>query len=260
MTRTYGTYAYIPTGDRWTAGKPTWSLTLEPAVAVRAKRIFARARSTTAGAVLMLATDETARDLTWLMERWPLEPADERSATTLASACGRHVERERTIAEVLTGRATLAPLTVAPAKEPRDYQRTAVELLRASGRLLLTDDLGLGKTFTGLLSLAHDDALPAVVVPPTHLPSRWVTELQEAFPTLRFEVAKKTTPSAAFVAGDRPNVLIVPYSRLAGWAHHLQGWPATVIFDEFQDLRTGTSTMKGTAAAQITREAGTRSA
>ncbi len=50
-------------------------------------------------------------------------------------------------------------------------------------------------------------------------------------------------------------MLIVPYSRLAGWAHHLQGWPATVIFDEFQDLRTGTSTMKGTAAAQITREA-----
>lgn len=255
MTRTYGTYAYVPTGHQSTNGKPAWSLKLEPAVAVRAKRVFARSRSTTAGRVLMLATDETARDIAWMMDRWPLEAEDDRSAHMLTAATERHAVREQQIVEALTSGRRHAPLTVEPAKEPREYQLTAIDLLRASGRLLLTDEVGLGKTFTGLLALAHVDALPAVVVPPTHLPSRWVAELQDAFPMLTFEVAKNTKPSEAFLAGNRPDVLIVPYSRIAGWAHHLQGWPQTVIFDEFQDLRAGTSTMKGTAAAQITREA-----
>ncbi len=182
MTRTYGTYAYIPTGDRWTAGKPTWSLTLEPAVAVRAKRIFARARSTTAGAVMMLAhrRDRPRPHLAQgaVAARTRRRPQRDDARVRLRSSR----RAERTIAEVLAGRATLAPLTVAPAKEPRDYQRTAVELLRASGRLLLTDDLGLGKTFhRAPVPRPRRRAAGAVVVPPTHLPSRWVTELQEAF-------------------------------------------------------------------------------
>lgn len=255
MTRTYGTYAYIATGTQWTGGKPTWQLQVEPAVAVRAKRIFAKARATVAGTVNMFATDETAHDLTWMMQRWPLLPADERSEQQLTEATSRHEAREALIGDVIAGSAPHAAFTFEPAKTPRDYQRTAVDMLRASTRLLLTDEVGLGKTFTGLLALAHDDALPAVVVPPTHLPSRWVTELRDAFPTLTFEVAKTTKVSASFEAGDRPDVLIVPYSRLAGWAQHLQGWAQTVIFDEIQDLRRGTQTVKGTAAASITRDA-----
>jgi superfamily II DNA or RNA helicase len=255
VTRTYGTYTFVPTGNGWTAGKPAWELKVEPAVAVRAKRIFARVRATTRGTVNMLATDETAHDLTWMMQRWPLLPADERSLRTLEAASERHEQRETLIGDVIAGTAVRTPFTFEPAKAPRDYQRTAVELLRASGRLLLTDEVGLGKTFTGLLALAHDDALPAVVIPPTHLPTRWVTELQEAFPALTFEVAKTTKPSQAFVDGRRPDVLIVPYSRLGGWSDHLQGWAQTVIFDEIQDLRRGTETVKGAAAASITREA-----
>jgi hypothetical protein len=255
VTRTYGTYTYIPTGHRWTEGKPAWQLKVEPAVAVRAKRIFARARATTQGTVNMLATDETARDLTWMMQRWPLAPTDDRSRDALSAAAGRHEDRELLISDVLAGTASRAAFTFEPAKAPRDYQRTAVELLRASRRLLLTDEVGLGKTFTGLLALAHEDALPAVVVPPTHLPTRWVTELQDAFPALTFEVAKSTKPTQAFMDGKRPDVLIVPYSRLAGWSHHVQGWAQTVIFDEIQDLRRGTETVKGTAAAAIARDA-----
>lgn len=131
----------------------------------------------------------------------------------------------------------------------------AVELLRARGRLLLTDDLGLGKTFTGLLNLVHPDALPALIVPPTHLPRRWMTELEEAFPWLSVHVAAKTTPTEAFLAGDRPDVLIVPYSRLDGWRDHLEGWAASVVFDEVQELRRGVGTKKGSAAAQVSKDA-----
>jgi len=258
VTRTYGTYAYLPTGPDARglvaladAGKPTWSLRLQPAVAIRAKRVFARARSSVAGTVTVSATPEAAHDLEWFMQRFPLLPADERTERTLAAHAAEHAQLEQQVGEILAGSHQPQALTVVPARPARDYQRAAVDLLRTTRRLLLTDEVGLGKTFTGLLALAHDDALPAVIVPPTHLPSRWVTELQESFPTLTFEVAKGTKVSPAFEAGQRPDVLIVPYSRLAGWAHHLRGWARTVVFDEVQDLRRGTGSQKGTAAKMI---------
>jgi SNF2 family DNA or RNA helicase len=251
VSRTFGTYKYVPLGNG-EAG--VWRLVLDPAVAIRAKRVFARAQSTIAGHVELRATPEVAHDLEWFMLRFPLVPADDRTAEQLRRRSNEHEVRERAIGEVLAGTAQRWPLEHAPIKEPRPYQQTAVDLLRVSRRMILTDEVGLGKTFTGLLSL-HPDALPAVIVQPTHLVSRWVTEMQDAFPHLSYDIAKKTTVPESFENGDRPDVLIVPYSRLAGWAHHLQGWARTIIFDEVQDLRRGTSTNKGTAAAMIAAEA-----
>ena len=255
-TRTYGTYAYLATGisdgtRHPDNAKPKWSMTLEPAVAIRAKRLFARARSYVSGRVVVNATPETARDLAWLLERFPLLPEDEKSERLLREHAHEHERIEQQVGEVLAGTHLQLPLSFEPARPARDYQRAAVDLLRTTRSLLLTDEVGLGKTFTGLLALAHDDALPAVIVPPTHLPSRWVSELQESFPTLSFRIAKTTKVSPEFEAGDRPDVMIVPYSRLTGWAHHLQGWARTVIFDEVQDLRRGTESQKGSAAKMI---------
>jgi hypothetical protein len=251
--RTYGTYAYHPP----TAGtrRGEWHLSLEPATAVRLKRVFARARSSTRGSIVLADTIEVARDIEWALQRWPLVAADDVSAQRLRGQADAHVHRERTLASITAGAFERLALPVAPAREPRDYQLTAIDVLRTSKRLMLTDALGLGKTFTALLGLVHADALPALIVTPTHLPSRWVTELNESFPSLSFEVAKNTKPSATFEAGQRPDVLIVPYSRLAGWQHHLAGWPRTVIFDEVQDLRKGIGTQKGSAAKNISDEA-----
>lgn len=251
MNRTFGTYQYVSLGNGQAGA---WHLTVDPAVAIRAKRIFARAQSTIAGKVEIRATDEVAHDLEWFMSRWPLEPADDASAEQLADGSINHQEREHAIGEVLAGTQQRFTLDHEPTKPPRQYQQTAVDLLHVSQRLLLTDEMGLGKTYTALLSL-NSETLPAVVVPPTHLVSRWVTELQDAFPHLSYQVGKKTTVPESFENGDRPDVMIVPYSRLSGWAHHLQGWAQTVIFDEVQDLRRGTSTNKGTAAAMISAAA-----
>lgn len=260
MTRTFGTYAYLPTGfsdgtNHADNAKPTWSLTMEPAVAIRAKRLFGRSRTTTAGKLTVTATPETARDIVWLMERFPLTAEDNKSASVLAAKALEYDTIEQRVGEVLSGVHRPAPLTVEPARPAREYQRAAVPLPRTTRSLLLTDEVGLGKTFTGLLALAHDDALPAVIVTPTHLPSRWIAELQDSFPTLTFELARTTKVTAEFEAGVRPDVLIIPYSRIAGWAHHLQGWARTVVFDEVQDLRRGTSSQKGTAAALLARGA-----
>ncbi|MDQ1206187.1 DEAD/DEAH box helicase [Microbacterium sp. SORGH_AS_0862] len=251
-TRTYGTYMYEPANGRV---RGRWGLKLEPAVAVRAKRIFTRVDHDRSGLLIITDADDVARDIEWLMERYPLVPASPESEQQLRLRADAHRETMAAVARVTAGTGQRLDLPAQPAKTPRDYQLAAVELLRARGRLLLTDDLGLGKTFTGLLNLVHADALPALIVPPTHLPRRWMTELEEALPWLTVSLAAKTTPSAAFLDGDRPDVLIVPYSRLDGWRDHLEGWAASVVFDEVQELRRGVSTNKGKAAAQVSKDA-----
>ncbi|ARC56002.1 RNA polymerase-associated protein RapA [Frondihabitans sp. 762G35] len=258
MTHTYGKYQYVANPENnygQPLDYPEWHLELEPSVAIRAKRVFGRARSTIRGRVAMRATLEVARDIVWLMDRWPLVPADNESEETLRQEADAHTVREARIGDVLAGVQTRLDFHTEPTRPPREYQRTAVEMLRASRTLLLTDEVGLGKTYTGLLAATQRDALPALVVPPTHLPKRWMDEMQESFPFLTFELAKKTNPSDAFLAGQRPDVMVVPYSRLSGWSNALAGWARTVIFDEVQDLRNGVSTGKGSAAAHISREA-----
>ncbi len=252
MTRTYGTYAFAPGSGR---SRGQWGLRLEPAVAIKAKRIFTRVRHDRSGYLFITDADDVARDIEWLMERYPLVPQDAAAEEQLRARATAHRETMAAVERVTAAKGSRIALPAAPLKTPRDYQLAAVELLRARTRLLLTDDLGLGKTFTGLLNLVHDDALPALIVPPTHLPRRWMTELEEAFPWLTVALAAKTKPTDAFLDGDHPDVLIVPYSRLDGWRDHLEGWAASVVFDEVQELRNGTATKKGAAAAQVSKDA-----
>jgi hypothetical protein len=267
VTRTYGTYRYQPfpfptsteeviftdTSARATPGQ--WVLTLEPAVRMRARRTLGKVALTRSIDVTITDTTEVCRDLEWFMQRWPLEAADALSEERLRTRAEVHATQERKIGAILSGTQERLHLPTAPLKTPRDYQLVAVDLLRASKSLLITDEVGLGKTFTGLLNLVHGDALPAVIVPPTHLPKRWLTELSDAFPWLTVEVAKKRTPSAAVAAGHLADVTIVPYSKLDGWAGYLEGGINTVVFDEVQELRNGIATVKGAAAALISEKA-----
>lgn len=251
MTRTYGSYRFAPPQVEERASRGHWELTLEPAAAIRVKRILGRMRASVTGVVSVNHTDEVARDLQWFMERWPLVAADEFSANTLAGAASNHRTLEVRVGEIINDTAPALSMDLAPMKKPRDYQLTAAALVAARRRVLITDEVGLGKTFTAALTLTNPGALPALVVPPTHLPPRWITELSESFPWLSVEVAKTGKVSAAIEAGRYPDVLIVPYSKLAGWADHLAGNIRTVIFDEIQDLRRGVETQKGWGAARL---------
>lgn len=250
MTRTYGTYDFEGAVADDIRSRGRWVLWLEPAAAIRVKRVLGRVQQGRVGAIYANHSPEVARDIEWFMERWPLVPATPAAAAMLTGAATVHRTRETAVGQILADTRPTLDIPHELGKTPRDYQVKAVELLRVRKRLLLTDEVGLGKTFTGLLNLVHADALPALVVPPTHLPRRWITELTEAFPWLTVETASKTTPPA----GDQlmlPDVLIVPYSKLAGWRDHLAGRMRSVIFDEVQDLRRGTETQKGMAASHI---------
>lgn len=252
--RTYGTYVWRR-GRKGLDGRiipDRWCLEVEPAVRARARQVLARVQPTRSSSIVVSDTIESARDITWFIERFPLDPVDENSRRLLYSRAADHRDQEQNVGLILAGEYKRRTHTHEPTKPARDYQTTAVELLRVRRTQLLVDEVGLGKTFTGLLNLVDPEMLPAVVIPPTHLPRRWVTELQDAFPWLTYELAKTGQPSVRAKAGEWADVTIVPYSKLAGWAPTLAGNMRTVIFDEAQELRRGLETDKGKAAAQIT--------
>lgn len=263
--RTYGVYAFVPDEpgfDQMESARlrGTWQPLCEPAVTTRIKRVFGRVRPTQSGTLQVRHSLEIARDLAWFTERYPLRPHDPASQRVLQESAQLHRERETGVHQVLTGVGSFGSLPTSPTVAPRDYQLAALRLLRLTGGLLLADDLGLGKTFTGALNLLHADALPALVVAPTHLAAakagRWVEELDEHFPFLRYHVLKTGTPyDLRDAGGHEPQVIITTYAKLAGWADHLAGRIRYVVFDEAQELRRGQETYKGIAAAQIASRA-----
>lgn len=265
--RTYGTFRHLtseqakaslsPDDQRVITRGGLWSISAEPAVAMRVKRAFGRVRASRTGAVIIGHTIEVARDLEWFMTRFPLLPHDQHSEAMLTVSAAAHVEREAAIATITSGTYQPPLALVSEHVKARDYQQAAVDLLRRTGGLLLVDALGLGKTTTALLNCLHNDALPAVVVAPTHLAAkragRWVEELDEHFPHLRFHVARKGTPYplADKRTGQMPDVLILSYTKLDGWSEFLAGWARYVIFEEVHELRAGQETVKGRAAARL---------
>jgi hypothetical protein len=214
-----------------------WKLTAQPHVMMRIKRVFPRIRTTAAGEIAIRDTAEVARDIEWMLTRWPLH-LDDHATDYLRKQADWHRASERAVQDILAGKPREGDW-IEPARPARPYQQQAADIVLATGRLLLTDEVGLGKSFSGLLTLRDPSALPALVVTLTHLPKQWLGELTKAFPWL---IGHALTNGVVYDPKDRchghtPDVIITSYSKLWKWQHHLAGQVRTVIFDEIQELR-----------------------
>lgn len=251
--RTYGQLEHHP-GETRFGRAGYWQLRAEPNVVVRVKRVFPRVAVKRDGMIVLGDTPEVARELTWVMERWPFA-MDGATRARLDARTREYVAGQEAVDRVLAGE-RLQVDGHAPARQPRDYQLVAADVVLSVGRLLLIDELGLGKTFTGLLVLRDPRALPGVVVCPTHLQRQWLRELTVSFPMLLGHIVRRAQPYDPVkkhwreLRGRHPDVLIVPYSKIASWGHHLAGEARTVIFDEIQELRR-TGTQKYVGAAMV---------
>lgn len=239
MARSYGRFRYLSKGP---AGRPCWALVAEPHVRIKLKRVLPRVDQDETGMILLTATPEVARDLQWFMDRYPLDPVGASSLAELERQAAAYIAGEEQVLRILEGQQLDHP-AMTPALKPRPYQLVVPAMLRATGRLLVGDDVGLGKTLSGSLILCDPDALPAVVVTLTHLARQWKYELGLYYPWLRTHIVTQGTPYEPVTRrdcqGQEPDVLIFNYHKLGGWGDYLQGRARTVIFDEAQELRTG---------------------
>lgn len=245
--RTYGTVEYQGESRRWL-------ITCEPHVMLRLKRSFPKVKQHAYGTIWLADTVETARDLEWFAERYPLEFKDK---DYLEKRAAEHREQESLIQRLLDRRQTTLKFTMA--QPAREYQKLAAALLLGKGSLLLADDVGLGKTCSAIATFTDSRTLPALVVTLAHLPTQWDREIQKFTPQLRTHILTKGTPyditAARGMFGTLPDVIITNYHKLTGWADTLAPLVRSVIFDECQELRhakhTGLPTAKYAAAKHI---------
>lgn len=216
-----------------------WEIEGQPHVMMRLKRIFPKVETKRGGSILLSDTAEIAAEIEWVLGWFDLDVSEE-DRDRLRRRSQEHTERQEAVQRILAGERPSAELQE-PAVHVDDYQLQAADLALTTGGLICADELGMGKTFTGLLMLRDPRALPALIVVPTQLPAQWQKQLQELLPWLRSHIVRTRAvydPSQKReMKGYHPDVLFVTYSKLDGWADHLAGEVNTVIFDECHELR-----------------------
>ena len=218
----------------------TWHITATPDVAVRLRQIFPRAAVAADGTLRLRHTPQIADELAWVMDRWPLSMTDPDMAM-LTAAAQEQRRIEEGVGAILGGSSSLNHGTLLePRLALRPYQAQARDLALETGALLLADDLGVGKTISGLSILGDPNLRPLLVVTPNgRLLRQWLRELAKVWPDLRGIILDTVRPYSLNdpILGD-PDVIVTNYHpKLAGWASHLQGYVKSVVFDEVQELR-----------------------
>lgn len=236
--RLYGTVSY---SGRY------WRIACDPQVRGRLKRVFPKISERAAEVQDLLASAENSRELRWFLQRYPMT-MDAEALALLDQLADRHVENEKSLADLLAGRRE--QVIHGLAKPERLYQRLPTRMMEIKGGLLLADDLGLGKTVSAILAMVQPGSLPTVVVYPASLPNHWPEKLAEFAPHLRVHVINAGSPypltkqprqRRTDLWDTLPDVILVTYHRLRGWAEVLGEITQLVVFEECQQLRNSGS-------------------
>lgn len=218
---------------------------LKPHVSIRFKDVFKGVKFGTRPPFILKDRHDRSFDLQWFVSRYPLDMTP-RAAKRMAEGVQTY-EDNRAAIEAMRRDGYMPALITgfrAP-EEARRHQKRAAEMFRLKRRLLLLDDVGLGKTVSALASIADGWGLPAAVVVQPHLSTQWVKQYIERFTHLKaYEVKDRN-------ARDLPpaDIYLFRYSNIAAWVDYVDRLGIkTVIFDEIQELRHGRSTEKGLGA------------
>lgn len=223
----------------------SWVIAGEPFVRARLKRLFPRLPQLAGATLRLSATAENSRELAWFVERYPMTVDRPEFMERLAR---QHIEDELRLAELLAG--TIAPIDVSLAHPAREYQLFAAQMLHLRKKLLLADDVGLGKTVSAICAMLHGSARPVLVVCPAHVTRQWAAMIKRFAPGMTTHILKKGKPydltpksrkgskaQLQLIQPSFPDVIIGSYFMIRGWAEHLSGVVRMVVYDECQALR-----------------------
>jgi SNF2 family DNA or RNA helicase len=243
-----------------------WRIFGEPHILLRAKRVFEKISKSQHGELTLTDSLENSRDLEWFIQRYPMQ-VDAADLSLMKRKSAGHLDHIQRLEDLIDP--GYVPRAVNLAIPPRDYQRRASEVHLMQKFLLLGDDVGLGKTCVAICSMADKQTLPAVVVAYPHLQRQWAEEIKKFAPGLfvhickvgkPYELPRWQCPRCAEKykprrrkevgqllmdpvvckeegCGRGPDVVIVTYTKLSGWAQVLAGYAKSIYFDEVQELR-----------------------
>lgn len=233
----------------------TWHVQCEPHVMVRLKRTFDKVRKDQYDTVTLADSPEMCRELQWFTLRFPLS-ADEPTQFYLEEQAEKHEREEREVYQLLSGE--VEPKDFKLRLPLRPYQRVATDLALKTGGLLIADEMGLGKSPTAIGMFTDQRTRPALVATLAHLTYQWEAEIHRFAPELTTHIIKQGKFYPFTKDETFPDILITSYYKLHAWASHLAGKIRCIIFDEVQELRHGTLSLKGSAAFHISDQASFR--
>lgn len=238
MKKTYGTIKYQEKENKWLIEK------CEPHVSLRLKKIFPKISEASVPPFTLAANNDTSADISWFMERYPLK-ISKKDQQILIKLKDSFFEDQASLEKILIPnyKAKLN-LNFKKGCSLRDYQDQGVNLHYKVKRLLLVDDIGLGKTYEAFGSCSMPGTLPAAIVVQTHLQQQWA-EKAMAFTNLKVHKIKKGTPYSL----PKADIYIFKYGQIAGWTDiFAQNFFKMAVYDEIQELRRGTESNKGVGA------------
>lgn len=216
----------------WDKKKDEWVVEADPHVLMRFERMF-HVCNRGEGFCRISNNEENVKDLYWFNQRFEIPNLHQ---AELEALYNEYKAQETSVQDFLN---TPTSDVVADLALPlREYQNQAVELLRRSKRILLGDDLGLGKTASAIGGFTLPGALPALVVTATHLTAQWEREVNRFAPHLTTHVIKQKKSYDITIGGKMPDVIIISYFKLDDWHKSLVGKIRYFIADEVQELRS----------------------
>lgn len=226
--------------------KDQWVMTeAQPHVCIKLKSIFPKIPRTGTVPFKFSNLPDVCVDLLWFVQRYPMVISKE-DMDILLDGKNLYDKNINDFERILMPTYIPEKAILANGHEARGYQLVGADFHRRRKRYLLGDDVGLGKTLTGVLTFFNAMTRPGLVVVQTHLPKQWKESIEE-FTNLKCHVIKGTKPYTLPSA----DIYIIKYSCLAGWVDiYLTEFFKSVIFDEVQELRIPGSN-KYTAATKL---------
>lgn len=225
--KTYGAIEYNKKNQQWIITRAL------PHVCIKLKAIF---HSIAMEGVLPFHfsdSPERCSDLVWFMSRYPLE-ASRADRNRLEYGNTVHVDLINKLETIFLPNYQARPISLKNDFTARPYQLKANELLFLNKRYLLGDDLGLGKTLSGILGFFNPGALPAAVVCDTNLTWHWEQQIAK-FTDLKTHVIRTRK---AYSLPEGIDVFIFTYSKLLGWVDLFKtAYFKYALYDEVQELR-----------------------
>lgn len=243
--RTFGRVELSPDEKHWIITEA------EPHVSIKLKTIFRSIPRSSVPPYRLPHTLPIDSDLDWFMMRYPLM-IDPRDRAKLDSGREAYLREQAEIERILMPDYTAPILDFKEGYAIRPYQMQAVELAKRRKSLLVGDEVGLGKTITAAgFMVSLPEAMPAAVVCDAHMQRQWRDKLQQ-FTNLTVHIIKQVNSYEL----PKADVYIFRISQVSGWANIFEtGYFKSVIYDEPQSLRTGTTTNKGVACKVLSNRA-----
>jgi len=132
-------------------------------------------------------------------------------------------------------------IALPPGLELYPFQKIGVQYAEQVGNVLIADQMGLGKTVQGLMTVAVTHSFPTIVLCPASLKHNWFRETQKWIPGKRVAILNggQSQPLTRVNGDPMFDVVIINYDILGKWMEELTLLkPKALIADECHAVKS----------------------